>query len=159
MRGRSPASYCASSSAPRLAAHAALYHAGRAATYVTLGAAVGVAGSTLARLGFGRVLAVVAGVVLVGQALMASGTLSSLLPFVPVASAITHALGRAVDVLAVAAPRDEHVEPASRAQPEEADPLAIEGLGEVIEDVAQEPPVGPFFAQPLEEGAEGEGRC
>jgi len=49
-----------------LVAHAALYHGGRLATYVTLGAIIGLTGSVLASAGLGRALAfAAAGAVLV----------------------------------------------------------------------------------------------
>ena len=49
--------------------HAGLYHGGRVLTYVVLGLVAGLAGAVLVRAGFGRALAVVAGAVLVLQAL------------------------------------------------------------------------------------------
>ena len=57
----------------RMAGHAALYHGGRASTYIALGALVGLAGGALTHLGFGRALAVFAGVALVLQAVAATG--------------------------------------------------------------------------------------
>ena len=56
--------------------HAALYHGGRASTYIVLGGLVGLVGGALTHLGFGRVLAVVAGVALVLQAAGAAGIVS-----------------------------------------------------------------------------------
>lgn len=79
----------------RLALHAAPYHAGRLATYVLLGAAAGLAGSALARLGFGRALAILAGVALVLQALAATRVVSATLGTHRLAAAVTAALGRA----------------------------------------------------------------
>ena len=74
--------------ASALALHAALYHAGRVIMYVALGTVAGLAGAVLVRAGFGRALAVVAGAVLVLQALA----------FVPrVASVVgAHRLGQVV---------------------------------------------------------------
>jgi len=57
----------------RIAGHAALYHGARASMYVALGAIVGLAGGALTHMGFGRALAVFAGVALVLQAVSAAG--------------------------------------------------------------------------------------
>lgn len=84
----------ASTSSAALAAHAALYHGGRAVTYLGLGAIAGMAGGVMAELGFGRPLAVLAGVALVLQALAAAGLVPGRLHAAGVASLVTHALGR-----------------------------------------------------------------
>lgn len=82
-------------SAPRVAAHAALYHVGRAATYLTLGAAAGMAGTSLSRLGLGRALAIAAGTVLLAHALLATGAVSSRRRTGRGASAVTRTLASA----------------------------------------------------------------
>jgi uncharacterized protein len=83
-------------SATRLAWHAALYHGGRIATYVVLGLAAGVAGSAVARVGFGRTLALAAGAALLVQALTASRLVRGRLHGVGVVSGrVTRALGSA----------------------------------------------------------------
>lgn len=79
----------------QLSAHAALYHGGRALTYLVLGSLVGLASGAIAQLGFGRVLAVMAGAALVLQALAATGLVSGHLGSAPLAAAVTRALGRA----------------------------------------------------------------
>jgi sulfite exporter TauE/SafE len=78
-----------------LARHAALYHSGRAMTYLGLGALAGLAGDAMARLGLGRALAVVAGVALVVQALAATRTLASRFGSIGVGPFVARALGRA----------------------------------------------------------------
>ena len=78
----------------QLAVHALLYHGGRASTYIALGLVAGLAGSVMARLGLGRVLAVVAGVVLVLQALAATRLLSSHGWSAGIGTRVTAALGR-----------------------------------------------------------------
>lgn len=55
-----------------LSGHVALYHAGRAATYLVMGALIGTAGGLLTRAGLGPGLAIASGVLLIAQALMAS---------------------------------------------------------------------------------------
>ncbi|MCC6163334.1 MAG: sulfite exporter TauE/SafE family protein [Acidobacteria bacterium] len=81
-------------SAGQLAVHVALYHAGRASTYVALGLVAGLAGGAMARLGLGRAMAIVAGVVLVLQALAAARILSSRGWSAGVGARVTVALGR-----------------------------------------------------------------
>lgn len=81
-------------SRPRLAAHVGLYHAGRLATYVVLGAAVGLTGGAIADAGLGRGLAVVAGLALVLQAVVAARGLTAGLASHRLASLVTRALGR-----------------------------------------------------------------
>ena len=61
-----------SGGAHRAALHAVLYHCGRASTYLVLGVLAALIGGSVARAGFGRVLAVVAGLALVAQALVAA---------------------------------------------------------------------------------------
>jgi sulfite exporter TauE/SafE len=78
----------------RLAVHAALYHGGRACTYLALGMLAGIAGGAMARLGLGRALAIAAGVALVLQAVAATSVLRARLGSVGVAAAVTRALGR-----------------------------------------------------------------
>lgn len=56
-------------SACGLAAHVARYHFGRALTYLLLGVLIGNAGGALTGIGFGRGLAIVSGMLLVGHAL------------------------------------------------------------------------------------------
>jgi sulfite exporter TauE/SafE len=51
----------------------ATYHAGRMGVYLLLGAAAGASGAAIASRGFGRGLAVVAGLALIAQACVASG--------------------------------------------------------------------------------------
>ena len=77
----------------RLALHAALYHLGRALTYLLLGAVAGFAGATLARFGLARLLAIAAGVWLLAQAVMAVGLVRSRVSTLPVASMVTRGLG------------------------------------------------------------------
>jgi len=79
----------------RVGTHAALYHAGRAATYVMLGALVGLVGGALTHLGLGRILAVVAGMVLVVQAVAAAGVVKGQFGSRRVGAAVSRALGRA----------------------------------------------------------------
>ena len=79
----------------RIGGHAALYHGGRASAYVALGALVGLVGGALAHLGFGRVLAVVAGVALVVQAIAATGIVTGRLGAPRVGTAVSRAMGRA----------------------------------------------------------------
>lgn len=74
--------------------HAALYHAGRATTYLLLGSIAGLAGATLARFGLGRVLAIAAGLWLLTQAVLAAGVLPSRVRALPLASLVTRGLGR-----------------------------------------------------------------
>jgi uncharacterized protein len=77
------------------AVHAGLYHLGRLATYLALGAIVGIAGTAMARLGLARGLAVAAGVALVMQALVAMRVVSARLESHRLASVVSRALGRA----------------------------------------------------------------
>ena len=79
----------------RVGTHAALYHVGRATTYVVLGAIVGLVGGALTHLGLGRILAVVAGVVLVVQAIAAAGIVKGHAGSRRVGTAVSRALGRA----------------------------------------------------------------
>lgn len=81
-------------SAARLAAHAALYHGGRASTYLVLGALAGLAGGAMARIGLGRAAAVAAGVALLLQAVATAGMLPARLGSFGVAVTVTRALGR-----------------------------------------------------------------
>lgn len=76
-----------------LTRHTALYHLGRMVTYLALGAAAGVAGGSLARVGLGRTLAVAAGVALVGQALLATRLGSAGLGGRWIGAVVTRALG------------------------------------------------------------------
>ena len=85
----------ATASSSRLAAHTALYHGGRAVTYLALGALVGVAGNTMTQLGFGRGLAVLAGLALLVQALAATGVVTGRIGSAGIAAHVTRALGRA----------------------------------------------------------------
>ncbi len=78
----------------QLVTHAALYHAGRASTYVALGLVAGLAGGAVARLGLGRAMAIVAGVALVLQALAATRVLSSRGWSAGLGARVTAALGR-----------------------------------------------------------------
>ncbi len=78
-----------------LTRHTALYHVGRLVTYLALGAVVGVAGGSLARLGLGRALAVAAGVALVGQALLATRLVPAGFGGRWVGAVVTRALGHA----------------------------------------------------------------
>ena len=80
--------------AARLMLHAALYHAGRAVTYLLLGTVVGLAGATLARFGFGRAVAIAAGLWLLAQAALATGVLPDRVRALPIASLVTRGLGR-----------------------------------------------------------------
>jgi sulfite exporter TauE/SafE len=82
-------------SAGRGARHAVLYHGGRAATYVCLGALVGLVGGQLTHLGFGRALAVVAGVALILQAVAAAGIVTVPLEVSRIGRAVSCALARA----------------------------------------------------------------
>ena len=79
----------------RVGGHAALYHAGRASTYIALGALVGLVGGALTHFGFGRVLAVAAGAVLVVQAIAAAGIVTAQPGSRSVGTAVSRALGRA----------------------------------------------------------------
>ena len=58
-------------SSPALALHAVLYHGGRLATYVALGALIGLSGTALSSAGFGRVLAVAAAIAVLIQSVAA----------------------------------------------------------------------------------------
>ena len=77
----------------RLMLHAALYHAGRALTYLLLGTIAGLAGAALARVGLGRGVALAAGVWLLAQAALAAGVLPGRVRALPLASAVTRGLG------------------------------------------------------------------
>jgi sulfite exporter TauE/SafE len=79
----------------RKAGHAALYHGGRASTYIVLGGLVGLVGGALTHLGFGRMLAVVAGLALVVQAAAATGIVTSRPGSPRLGIAVSRALGRA----------------------------------------------------------------
>ena len=79
----------------RSARHALLYHCGRAATYVALGGIVGLVGGRLTHLGFGRALAVTAGVALVLQAAAAAHIVTGRFVAARLGTAVAHTLGRA----------------------------------------------------------------
>ena len=79
----------------RIAGHAALYHGARASMYVALGAIVGLAGGALTHMGFGRALAVFAGVALVLQAVSATGIVHGRLGSPKLGNVVSRALGRA----------------------------------------------------------------
>lgn len=79
----------------RAAMGVALYHGGRMSTYLVLGALAGLIGSSIARAGLGRVVAVVAGVALVTQALIGARIVPHRMVRRGPAQAITRALARA----------------------------------------------------------------
>ncbi len=75
--------------------HAVLYHGGRVLMYVALGSVAGLAGAGVVRAGFGRALAVVAGAVLVLQALAFVPRVASALGTRRVGQGVTRALSAA----------------------------------------------------------------
>lgn len=85
----------ASPSRVGLWAHVVRYHAGRALTYLLLGALLGTVGGLLTRLGLGRGLAIASGVLLIGQALIASGVVAGHLESRRLGAWVTRQLARA----------------------------------------------------------------
>ena len=84
-----------STSLRRMAAHTALYHGGRTTSYLALGTLVGLAGGALTHFGFGRALAIVAGIALVLQAVAAFGVVPRHLQSRRIGQRVVGALGRA----------------------------------------------------------------
>ncbi|MEZ5320259.1 MAG: sulfite exporter TauE/SafE family protein [Vicinamibacterales bacterium] len=80
---------------PREAAGAARYHLGRTLAYAGLGLVAGLTGGLVASAGFSRPLAIVAGLVLLGQAAVSAGLLRRLGPHLGIARRLTAWIGRA----------------------------------------------------------------
>lgn len=91
----SPSRTEAGMSAYRLAGHIGRYHLGRALTYLALGVLIGTAGGALTRVGLGRGLAIVSGVLLLGHALVATRLVAARLARPSAAAWVTRRLADA----------------------------------------------------------------